>query len=591
MASSTAVTLRDRLARLDPSAWLHRLELDPPHRVLARAVKVARDARMLGAIGDPLAMASIALRQGLGIRSLHALHAAASPGRPAVIDRHRQLDYAQLHAEIDAVARALHHEGARRGEPVGLMLENRSEYVALWMALGRLGIASAHVSPSSTAAELAPLLQRAGIARLFVSEATYPVATQVLREHPDLRLQLVHVGHQPPPGARSYHALVRAHRDHAGPRPPAGEEADSVVFTSGTTGTPKGAVRDLSSVGVMELLRILERLPLRVGDRHLVVAPLYHSGAQAFALINTSLAATLVLLDRFEAEAVLDTLSRDRIASVFMVPTMIRRLLDLPASLHARRPTPSLRAIVSGAAPFPDGLRRRAIERFGPETIFDFYGATELGWVTLADGHQMLAKPGTLGPPLAGQELRVVDEHGHAVTPETVGTIYTRSAQHMRGYLRGSLADGAATHELAREGWATVDDQGYLDADGHLFLTGRTRDMVITGGVNVYPVEIEHVLSRHPAIRDVAVVGLPDPEWGERLTAVVVPGEGFEVEAVDAWARERLAKAKRPRQWQIVDALPRNATGKILKRALRERLGGSELAPSDRRRSRPAGDS
>ncbi|MCB9714672.1 MAG: AMP-binding protein [Myxococcales bacterium] len=561
----------DRLAGIDPRTWLERLGVDPPHRVLARAVRVARQANLLGAAGDPLAMAGVVLRQGLGVRSMHAIHAAASPGRPAILDRHRQLDYAELETEIDAAARALHEDGARRGEPVGLMMENRSEYVALWMALGRLGIASAHLSPSSTAAELAPLLERAGIRRILVSEATHPTVERVAAEHPELQLRPIHVGHQPPAALPSYHAMIRSHRHGGGPPPAAGEAADSVVFTSGTTGRPKGAVRDFSSVGAMELLRILERLPMRVGDRHLVVAPLYHSGAQAFTLINTALAATLVLVDRFEAEAVLELLSRERIASTFLVPTMTQRLLDLPAELHARRPTPGLRAIVSGAAPFSDGLRRRAIDRFGADAIFDFYGATELGWVTLVDGHEMLERPGTLGRPLAGQELRVVDERGRPLPPGEVGTIFTRSHQHMRGYLR----DEAATREIQREGWVTVEDQGYLDADGYLFLTGRTRDMVITGGVNVYPVEVEHVLSRHPSIRDVAVIGLPDPEWGERLTAVVVPGEGFDVDAVDAWVRGELAKAKRPRRWELVDALPRNPTGKVLKRALRERFGGA----------------
>lgn len=537
---------------------------------------------MLDAAGDPVAMAGVVLRRGLGVRSLHALHAAASPGRLALVDRHRQLDYASLEAEIEAATRALHHDGVRRGEPVGLMMENRSEYVALWMALGRLGVASAHLGPSTTAAELAPMLTRAGIRRLFVSEATAPTVRKAVADHPELSLQLVHVGHSPPDDMGSYHAMIRAHRHGSGPAPEGGEAAESVVFTSGTTGRPKGAVRDFSSVGVMELLRILERLPLRVGDRHLVVAPLYHSGAQAFTLINTALAATIVLLDRFEAETVLDTLSRERIASTFLVPTMTRRLLDLPTELHTRRPTPALRAIISGAAPFPDGLRRRAIERFGADAIFDFYGATELGWVTLVDGHEMLERPGTLGRPLAGQEVQVVDDQGRPLPSGSIGTIYTRSHQHMRGYLR----DEAATREIQRDGWVTVEDTGYLDEDGHLFLTGRTRDMVISGGVNVYPVEVEHVLSRHPAIRDVAVIGLPDPEWGERLTAVVVPGEGFSVEEIDAWIRDRLAKAKRPRRWEIVDELPRNPTGKILKRALRARF---ESAGADD--GRPAGGS
>jgi len=550
--------------------WLERARLDPPHRIVARAAKVLHQTGVLNAGGDPLAMAQVVLRQGMGVRTMHTIHAAACPGRAAVIDRHRHLDYATLDAEIDAIAHALRSDGAQRGEPVGLMMENRSEYIALWMALTRLGIASAHLGTSSTSAELAPLIERTGIHRVVVSSVTYEVAKRVADEHPELQLRIMNVDASVP-DTLGYHAKVRAHRGSAQPRSHEALDAPSVVYTSGTTGRPKGAVRDLQSVGPMELLRILERLPLRVGDRHLVVSPLYHSGAQAFTMINTALGATLVLLDRFDAEEVLDVLWRERIASVFMVPTMLRRILDLPASLHARRPTPVLRAIVSGAAPFPLGLRRRAIERFGADAIFDFYGATELGWVTLTNGHDMLERPGTLGRPLAGQEIRVLDDKGRALPPGEVGTIYTRSGQHMRGYLR----DGATTKEGSEAGWATVDDLGYVDDEGHLFLTGRSRDMVISGGVNVYPVEIENVLSEHPTVREVAVIGIPDEQWGERLVAVIVPGGALSIEKLEGWARERLAKAKLPRRWEIVDALPRNPTGKVLKRALQDRFGPS----------------
>lgn len=523
---------------------------------------------------SPLALASVVLRRGMGVRSIHAIHAANCPRRPAIVDQHRTIDYGQLDAEIDALARALVRDGVRKGQPVGLLMENRSEYVVAWMALTRLGIASAHLGTSSTGAELQPLIERTGIVRVFVSASTRERAAKLAADHPQLGLRLIDV--DPPatersPACASYHAWVQAHRSGDAVTPLSREagSAASVVYTSGTTGRPKGAVRDLQSVGAMELLRIVERLPVRAGDRHLVVAPLYHSGAQAFTLIMSSLASTLVLVDRFDAPKVAQLMADEQIESTFMVPTMLRRLLDLPKETLKRCPTPHLRAIVSGAAPFSVGLRRRAIAHYGAKTIFDFYGATELGWVTLASGYDMISRPGTLGRALAGQQIKIVDESGRSLPSGQVGKIYTRSAQHMHGYLN----DAAATEEVSDAGWATVDDLGYLDEDGHLFLTGRARDMVISGGVNVYPVEIENVLSQHPTVRDVAVIGLPDPQWGERVTAVIVPGENFHEELIDAWVRTRLAKAKWPRQWVVVDALPRNPTGKVLKRQLVERLG------------------
>lgn len=560
----------ERLAGLRPRALYERLAADPPHRLLLRAARVARRSGLLRGTGHaPLALARVVLEQGLSLRSVHAIHAASSPGRPALVDGHRTLDYASLHAEIDAVAHVLHQQGARRGQPVGLLLENRSEYVASWMALVRLGVPTAHLGTSTTAAELQPLLRRSGIELLVASDATWPVVEQLRALDPGAAPRVVHVGHAPPPATVGYHAGVASNRGHGPPPAPREREAASVVFTSGTTGQPKGAVRDFASLGAMELMRVLDRLPLRAGDRHLVVAPLYHSGAQAFTVLHASLGATVTLMDRFDAAAVLDRLSLDRIHSVFLVPTMLRRILDLPAEHHARRPTPALRAIVSGAAPFPEALRRRAIERFGADVIYDFYGATELGWVTLASGHDMLERPGTLGRPLAGQEIRVVDDRGRSLPPGEVGEVQTRSAQHMRGY----LGDPAATEEIRRGGWVTVEDLGVLDDAGHLYLTGRARDMVISGGVNVYPVEVESALSRCPGVSDVAVLGVPDPEWGERLVAVVVPDEGFDVAVADAWAREHLAHAKVPRRWELVDVLPRNPTGKVLKRELEQRFG------------------
>lgn len=559
------VTLRERLAKARAV-----LAEQPPQQLAARAARVVwRTGIVRGA--RPLAFARIAAQRGLGIRSLHAVVAAAHPERVAVIDRRRQLSYRKLDEAIDAFGHALVAGG--RG-PVGLLLENRSEYLVAWMALARLGLVCGHLGTSATADELAPLLSRTGITRVVVSATTRPRMQEVVERHPELNLTLFDVDADRPtePHAQSLWSLVERHRGKGPARfgsSSSAEAAASVVYTSGTTGRPKAAMRDLSSVGVLELLSILDGLPMRAGDHHLVVAPLYHSGAQVFTLIATALASTLVLHERFDATEVATTLSRSPIHSTFMVPTMLQRVLDLPASVHAELPTPQLHAIVCGAAPFSVDLRRRAIARYGADAIFDFYGATELGWVTLVGGHDMLRKPGTLGPAIAGQQIRVVDAQGRSLPAGEVGRIYTSGAQQMNGY----LGDERATAEIREGAWATVDDLGYLDDDGYLFLTGRARDMVISGGVNVYPVEIENVLSQHPAIAEVAVIGLPHPEWGEQVTAVfaAAAGHAVEIAQLDAWVRPRLAKAKRPRRWECVDRLPRNPTGKVLKRTLVER--------------------
>jgi len=566
------VALRDRLFARVPA--LRRILVDPPHRIARRFVVTGHDAGLFGATGEhPVDVAKVALARGLGVRSLHSIHAAAFPSRTAIVDAHRDLTYAQMDAEIDAIAATLRdHLGASRKVPVAIMMENRIEYAVTWFALFRLGITCAHVGRHSTAEELEFLLERSGARVLCVSDQTAPVAEAVLQRHPELDLRVLGAGlgsgidgrvsSYEAALARQYAAGTSLHVEK-GP-------SENVVYTSGTTGKPKGAVRDMGAFGAIELLRVLERVPLRSGDRHLVCAPLYHSSGQVFMLLNTALGATIYLEERFEADQTLRRLSEWSIDNVFMVPTMIHRVLDLPEEAFARFPTPHLRVLISGAAPFNNTLRERAIARFGAPTIFDFYGATELGWVTTISGPEMLSHPGSLGRPLAGQEIGIFGDDGRRLPPGEIGRVYTRSAQLMLGYLR----DRSATDESRLADWLTVDDLGYVDREGYLFLTGRARDMVISGGVNLYPAEIENALSKHPDIADVAVIGVPDPEWGERLVAVVVPrGPGFEPEAVRQWAREHLAAAKIPKQYELVAELPRNPTGKVLKRELEQRYG------------------
>jgi fatty-acyl-CoA synthase len=521
-------------------------------------------------------MAVILGREGVGARTIHAVHAAHHPERPAIVDVHRTWTYRRLNNDINRLANALHDQlGVRRRTPVCVMLENRGEYVVTWFALFRLGAATVHAGYRLTVDELRYQIEHSGAQIALASAATIEsmrrVRAALAAEGKPLRI-LVTGDVTPADDELSWDGLVN---DGAAAWPPnTAREAvsENIVYTSGTTGKPKGAVRDFTAVGPTDLFRLLERMPLHAGERHMIVSPLYHSAGQAFTLLGTAIGATLYLRPGFEPADTLEHLSRWGIHSIFMVPTMLRRVLDLPEPVKQRWPLSELRAIISGAAEFPHELRLRAIAAFGPETIHDFYGATELGWVTMLNGHEMQARPSSVGRALPGQEIRITDEARQPRPVGEIGTVWIRNEQTMLGYLH----DDAATEESTHEGWLTCDDLGRLDADGYLYLAGRSRDMVISGGVNIYPVEIEEALLEHPAIREVAVIGLPDPEWGERLCAVVVPADAtapFPAADVEAWGRERLAGYKIPRTWQLVDELPRNMTGKVLKRALREQFG------------------
>ena len=539
----------------------------------ALSAKVRRAAKFLHDTGiieslKPTAgpsVAGVVLRGGgLNVKTIHAVHARQSPERIAIVDDRQALTYEEVDRALNRICRALASIGAHKGARVILCMENRVEYLLFWFSAFRSGIAAVHASYRSTADELAYLADHSQARAIVCSSKTAPAVRELLQTGRDLQVIVVDdvavwpKQHAYPDWARPFpDDLFQISRDTRG---------DNVVYTSGTTGKPKGAMRNFANAGLVELSRIGERLPLRVGERHLVVCPLYHSGAQAFVAMMTSLGATIYLREHFEPADTLDALSRWSIHSAFVVPTMIQRLLEVPRELDERCPTPNLRVLISGAAPFPDALRRRAIARFGAAAIFDFYGATELGWITLINGHEMLERPGSVGRPLSGHELCIRDTHGHTLPNGEVGVIWARTAQTMEGYLNSEGNPDDPTDG----GWITVEDLGYLDDDGYLYLSGRDRDMVISGGVNIYPVEIEEALSHHPQVRDIAVVGVPDEQWGERLVGFVV-GSATPDE-LETYGREKLASFKVPRQWVFVDELPRNPTGKVLKRELRGRV-------------------
>jgi len=539
---------------------------DPLRSKVRRAARFLRDAGVLENL-RPFAgpgVARVVARGGLNVKTIHAVHARQVPERVAIVDARTALTYAEVDRALNRIARALASIGIQRGARIILCMENRAEYLLFWFAGFRSGVATVHASYRSTPEELAYLADHSNARAIVCSSKTAPAVRGLLELGHKLEVVVVDDvaltprQHAYPDWARPFpDDLFEPGRDARG---------DNVVYTSGTTGKPKGAVRNFTNAGIFEISRIGERLPIRAGERHLVVSPLYHSGAQAFVAMMTSLGASIYLREHFDPEDALDALSRWCIHSVFMVPTMIQRVLDVEPEVDTRYPTPCLRALVCGAAPFPDALRRRAIDRFGAGNLFDFYGATELGWITLINGTEMLERPGSVGRPLSGHELCIRDSAHRELPAGEVGTIWVRTEQTMEGYIN----DSGDTDDPTNEGWITVDDLGFLDEDGYLYLAGRDRDMVISGGVNIYPVEIEEVLCHHPDVRDVAVIGVPDPEWGEKLVGFVVGGAP--VDELERYGRERLASFKVPREWVFVDELPRNPTGKVLKRELRERL-------------------
>jgi fatty-acyl-CoA synthase len=349
----------------------------------------------------------------------------------------------------------------------------------------------------------------------------------------------------------------------------ADDEAAVVIYTSGTTGRPKGAVRKFPKDTMQAAFRFINETPMRVDDVHLVACPLYHSTAFAFLSLSYVVGATAVLMDHFDAEEFLRLVDLHEVTTTAVVPTMLQRILDLPEATRQKYDTHSLRVVFSGGAPLPAPVAIDFMDAYG-DVLYNFYGATETGLVTLAKPADLRAAPGTIGKAVPGNEIRLIGEDKREVPDGKVGELYVKNSFLVAGYHK----DEGATRESMIDGFFSVGDLARRDRDGNYFIEGRKRDMVISGGVNVYPAEVEGVLEQHPGIAEVAVVGVPDREWGERVRAFVVKRAGAAVEEgeLKTYARERLAGPKVPREIVFLDSLPRNPTGKVLKRELRDRV-------------------
>jgi fatty-acyl-CoA synthase len=537
---------------------------DVPGRI-ATVAKVARSSGLMWDLSVPGARALVeTLRQGARNPSqVYRIHAQNAPHKPALKWRDESISFLELNQRLDSIAAGLGRRGFGRGTSVLLMMRNRPEFLEATTGVARMGGAAVAVSWRSTATELEYLAAHCG-ARAIIFEADFlPAVEEAKKRLPNVQA-LFSVGGRVA-GATPFEEL-RDGRDSFEPEAGAADDAAVVIYTSGTTGKPKGAVRKFPKDALPAAMRFIAETPMRVDDIHLAVCPMYHSTAYGFLTLSHLLGATVVILDEFKPEAFLDIVQRHGVTQTAVVPTMLHRVLALGGETIARYDTRSLRAIFSGGAPLPGPLAIETMDRFG-DILFNFYGATETGLVTLAKPIDLRAAPGTIGPVVPGNEIRLLDESGQEVRAGEAGELYVRNKMLVAGYHR----DDEATRASMREGFFSVGDLARVDRDGRYFIEGRKRDMIISGGVNVYPAEVEGALEQHPGIAEVAVVGVEDPEWGERVRAFVVRRPGHSVEEGDlkVWTRERLAGPKVPRDFVFLDVLPRNPTGKVLKRELR----------------------
>ncbi|HVV42440.1 MAG TPA: acyl-CoA synthetase [Nitrobacter sp.] len=371
----------------------------------------------------------------------------------------------------------------------------------------------------------------------------------------------------PPRDAKDLDAWLAAQAPYDGPARP---QPQNMIYTSGTTGHPKGVRRTAPTpeqTAAAEKMRAMI-YGLRPGVRALLPGPLYHSAPNSFGLRAGKLGGVLVLMPRFDPEQFLRLVESERIDTIFMVPTMFIRLLKLPATVREKYDVSSLRHIIHAAAPCPADVKRAMIDWWGP-VIYEFYGSTESGAVTFANSEDALKKPGTVGRISPGAELKFIGDDGRELPQGEIGEIYSRIAANPDFTYHNKPEKRA---EVDRDGFITSGDVGYIDADGYVFICDRKRDMVISGGVNIYPAEIEAALHAIPGVHDCAVFGIPDDEFGEALMAVVElqPGVRLDTTEIRAQLKRSLADYKVPKHIEIGSDLPREDSGKIFKRRLRD---------------------
>lgn len=504
-------------------------------------------------------------------------HAATTPEKPAAImaGSGEVLTFGGLEERSARLANHLHAAGLRRGDVVAMVTDNTLRAYEVYWAAQRSGLYVTAVNHHLSAPEAAYIIGDCGAKALVVSAGVAGLAAAI-EDHVDLPVRLAFGGEIP--GASRY-AEYDAALAASSPEPPAEQPRGAdMLYSSGTTGRPKGITPKLPDRRVDEPGDTYQALfgPMYgfgPDTVYLSPAPLYHAAPLRFTATVQALGGTVVIMERFDPEQALAMIERYRVTHAQWVPTMFVRMLKLPRAVRERYDLSSLQVAIHAAAPCPVEVKQAMIDWWGP-VLHEYYAATEAIGITFIDSAQWLERPGSVGRAGLGT-VRICDDEGRELGPGEIGTVYFERDTRPFEYHNDPERTAAAEHP-EHPNWTTVGDVGHVDEQGYLFLTDRTAFTIISGGVNIYPQEVEDQLALHPKVFDVAVIGVPDPEMGEKVKAVVQPAEGagagpeLERELID-FVRERIAHYKAPSSVDFTDFLPRTPTGKLIKRELRDR--------------------
>ncbi len=510
-------------------------------------------------------MSELTVEQAVQSGMLVAHHAQQQPDTSAVVTEYGSRTFAELNANANRLVRLFAQHNISAGDAVAVVSKNRPEFIDVLAATTRAGIRFTPINFHLKGEEIGYIVDNCE-AKAFIADASLgPPVVEAPQYASKAKLKLSVGGDIP--GFTDFHEAIKGLDDTDIENPTLGSR---MLYTSGTTGRPKGVYRK-------------DRLPeapvwddspaaYTVGEsRDLVTGPAYHAAPLLIDIVQPLWSGVgIVMMDRWDAEETLKLISEYKITHTHMVATMFHRLLQLPEEVKAAYDISSMKFLIHGAAPCPVHVKQAMIEWFGP-VIWEYYAATEGGGGFLVGAEEWLTKPGTVGRPGPEFDNKILDDNGDPVAVGEVGTIYMRAPDSGRfEYYK----DTEKTGKSYRGDYFTLGDMGYFDDDGYLFLTGRSAELIISGGVNIYPQEVDSELLKHPAVLDVCTIGVPNDEWGEEVRSVVqlqpdVEASSALSDELITWARERLANFKCPRQIDYVAELPRSAAGKIQRRVVR----------------------
>jgi len=519
-------------------------------------VKVLREAGILEPMrpDKALKIGGTFLRWGASPATGVTTAALHHPHELAIVDERGALSWERLHRRSNALAHSLAAMGIGHGDGVGIMCRNHRGFVEATLAAAKLGASALYLNTMFAGPQLAEVTEREGPKALVYDEEFTDLLSGV-----DPSIQRIVGWCDGEVSAPTLESLIEG-GDESGLKPPP-DKPKFVILTSGTTGTPKGAQRS-SPDGLLALASLIDRIPFRSRMTMMIAAPLFHSWGFFHFVMSLPTASTMVLRRKFDPEETLKAAEQSRADVLAAVPVMVQRILTLPDEVLDRYSLPSLKITSLSGSALPGELAIEWMDRFG-DNVYNLYGSTEVAYATVATPEDLRAAPGTAGKPPRGTQIRLYDESGVEVPQGEVGRIFVGNEMAFEGYT------GGGGKEII-DGLYSSGDVGHIDEAGRLFIDGRDDEMIVSGGENVFPREVEDLLADHDAVEEVAVIGVEDAEFGQRLKAFVVIRSGLEVSEgeLTAHVKAHLASYKAPREVEFLEELPRNATGKVLKRDL-----------------------